>query len=131
MNQDFLKSFLDKNNVYAVIGVSDNPSKYGHVVFFDLLNAGYKTYGVNPRGGEVRGEKIYPSLDDLPEAPDVVNLVVPPSVTVKVLEKCVKLGVKKAWMQPGAESPEAIQFCRDNGIDVIHDMCIMVQKNAF
>jgi predicted CoA-binding protein len=128
MDERLIASFLDKRNIFAVVGVSRDPAKYGHQVYRDLRSAGYRVFAVNPNLSEVLGDKCYPSLDALPVKPDVVSIVVPPKVTETIVETCKKLGIKKVWMQPGSESETAIKFCRENGIDVIHGVCIMIER---
>jgi len=119
---------LDKNNIIAVVGASRNPEKYGHRVYVDLKQAGYKVYPVNPNADDVLGDKCFPSLTSLPRKPDVVNLVVPPPVTEQTVQECRRLGVTMVWMQPGSESEKAIKYCRENGVQVVHGECIMVQR---
>lgn len=130
MNADLLKEFLRKENVFAVVGVSSTPAKYGHQVYKDLKEAGYVVYPVNPNIDEVLGDRCYPSLSELPEKPDVVDTVVPPGVTEKIVEECKELGIDKVWMQPGSESKKAIDFCSRNGIKVVHDVCVMVKRRT-
>ena len=81
MTEKPINDFLRKQNVFAVIGVSSNPAKYGHPVYKDLKEAGYVVYPVNPNINEVLGDRCYHSLTELPEKPDVVDTVVPPTVT--------------------------------------------------
>lgn len=119
---------LDKNNIIAVVGASRNPEKYGHRVYMDLKQADYKVYPVNPNADEVLRDKCFPSLTSLPRKPDVVNLVVPPPVTEQTVQECRQLSVTMVWMQPGSESEKAIKYCRENGVQVVHGECIMVQR---
>jgi predicted CoA-binding protein len=128
MTSDMIKDFLRKENVFAVVGVSRNPKKYGHQVYKDLKEGGYTVYPVNPHIDEVLGDKCYPSLSDLPEKPDVVDTVVPPAVTEAIVKECKALGIDKVWMQPGSESEQALTFCRRNNIQVVHDVCVMVKR---
>ena len=128
MDEKLIKAFLFKENVFAVAGASRDPEKYGHQVYRDLRNAGYKVYCVNPNADEVLGNKCYPSLEVLPVKPDVVNVVVPPKITEEMVKTCKKLGITKVWMQPGSESETAIKFCEENSIDVIHGVCVMVER---
>ena len=128
MDQELIKRFLDKRNVFAVVGVSRNPKKYGHQLYRDLKNAGYKVYAINPNAREILGDKCYPNLESLPVKPDVVNTVVPPQVTEQVVKACKKLGIKKVWMQPGSESERAIKFCEENGIEVVYGVCVMIER---
>ena len=127
MDERLIKSFLNKKNVFAVVGASRNPKKYGHQVYRNLCSAGYRVYPVNPNADEVLGDKCYPSLEDLPVKPDVVDVVVPPNVTEEVVKTCKKLGISKVWMQPGSESEEAINFCKENGIEVVYGVCVMIE----
>jgi predicted CoA-binding protein len=128
MNENLIKNFLSKENVFAVVGVSSNPKKYGHQVYNDLKEAGYVVYAVNPSIDEVLSDRCYHSLSELPEKPDVVNTVVPPKVTEKTVEECKELGIERVWMQPGSESEHAIRFCEENNINVVHDVCVMIKR---
>jgi len=128
MNSELIKSFLNKDNVFAVVGASRDPEKYGHQVYRDLLNAGYRVYCVNPNASEVSGNKCFPGLEVLPIKPDVVDIVVPPKITERIVKICKKLGITKVWMQPGSESEAAIRFCEENSIDVVHGVCVMVER---
>jgi predicted CoA-binding protein len=130
MNPNLITDFLRKQNVFAVVGVSKNPSKYGHQVYKDLKEAGYVVYPVNPTIDEVLGDRCYHSLSELPEMPDVVDTVVPPAVTEKVVTECKELGIARVWMQPGSESEQALNFCTRNDIKVVHDVCVMVKRRA-
>jgi len=128
INQDILDEFLDKKNVFAVMGVSKNKEKYGNKVYFDLKHAGYTVFPINPNVTEISGDKCYPELMSLPVLPDVVDIVVPPKVTEETVKKCKDLGIKKVWMQPGSESEEAIRFCEENDIKVLYGVCVMLER---
>jgi predicted CoA-binding protein len=130
MKMELITKFLEKTNIFAVVGASRDPEKYGHQVYKDLKGAGYKVYPVNPNAKEILGDKCYPDLKDLPTKPDVVNIVVPPKVTEKTVKTCKMLGITKVWMQPGSESENAIKFCHENGIDVMYGTCVMVERRA-
>lgn len=125
-----ISKLIDKVNVYAVVGASRNPEKYGYRVYKDLKEAGYRVYAVNPNAQEILGDKCYPSLEALPEKPTVVVTVVPPKVTEKIVEQCRDIGVKMVWMQPGSESEKAVKFCEENGIDVVYNVCIMIERRS-
>jgi len=128
VDEDLIADFLKKTNVFAVVGASRDPAKYGHHVYEDLRSAGYRVYPVNPNTDEILGDKCYPSLEALPVRPDVVDIVVPPKVTAAVVEVCKRLEIRRVWMQPGSESEAAINFCRENAIDVVHGVCVMVER---
>lgn len=120
--------FLDTKNVFAVVGASKDPEKYGHRVYKDLRSAGLNVYPVNPNAEEILGDKCYPSIEALPVKPDVVDVVVSPKITEETVKTCWKLGITKVWMQPGSESQAAINFCNENGMEVIYGICIMEER---
>lgn len=117
---------LKKSDKIAIVGFSKDKNKYGNKIFYFLKNRGFNVYPVNPKLDEVDGIKIYHSLKDLPEKVDIVNLVVPPKVTEKVVKEVKEAGLENVWMQPGSESDLAIKFCKENNIEVLYNSCIMV-----
>jgi len=117
--------------VWAVVGASQDQRKYGNRIYHSLRNAGYTVYPVNPRGGELNGATVYSSLADLPQPPEVIDLVVPPPVTERVVEEAHELGLTRIWMQPGAESEAAIQYCQEHAMKVIYEACAMVHKRQW
>ncbi len=121
-----MAKFTSKENVIAVIGVSSNKEKYGYKVFMQLVKDGYKVYGINPKYNELEGKKIYPELRALPEKPDVVITVVPPSVSEKIVEQVAELGIKRIWFQPGSESEKALELCKKYNLICMAKMCFVV-----
>lgn len=120
-----------KLRCWAVVGVSQDRSKYGNKIYRDLREAGYTVYAVNPKLTEVEGDTCYPNLSALPKTPEVVNLVVPPQATLGVVEECLKLGISRIWFQPGSEDNGAIEKAKAGGMTVVDNACIMIQKEAF
>ena len=116
---------------WVVVGVSQDPRKYGHRVFVSLLEAGYCVAGVNPKGGAVAGRTVFASLADLAEVPDVVVTVVPPAVTERIVKTCRELGIEHIWMQPGSESDAAIDEARRHGMTVVANDCAMVRRKQW
>jgi predicted CoA-binding protein len=128
--ENLVQEFTNQR-VWAVVGASTDPSKYGNKIFRDLRSAGYTIYGVNARGGQIDGQELYQALADLPEKPAVVDIVVPPRVTEQVVQQCVELGLTRVWMQPGSESEAAIAFCQQHGIHVVYGTCAMIRKRTW
>ena len=86
---------LDKlisSDSIAVVGASSHPNKIGYVVLENLKSNGYKgrIYPVNPKGGEILGFKVYPSINDVPEQVDLSVITLPAEVTVKIFEDVAK-----------------------------------------
>ena len=119
---------IEKTFTYAIIGASNHEDKYGYKVFKDLLDAGYKVIPIHPSETEILWEKVFPTLSDYEEKVDVVIFVVPPEVTEMILTEVKMLWIEKVWMQPGSESDRGIAYCEANGIECVHDACIMIQK---
>jgi predicted CoA-binding protein len=74
----------------------------------------------------VDGIKCYDSLKNLPSTPDGVILVIAPDETEKIVEEIHALGIKNIWIQQGAESKKAIEFCISNNVNVIHGNCMLM-----
>lgn len=120
-----------KEDVFAVVGASPNSEKYGYKIYKHLQSLGKKVYPVHPAAKEIDGEAVYKSLTDIPDKVAVVDIVVPPQVTERVVEECLNLGITKVWIQPGAESDKAIEFCEKNNMEVVHHQCIMMPDHKF
>ena len=119
---------INKKFLYAVVGASNNKEKYGYKVFKDLLDSGYKVIRINPGEKKILGEKVYPTLSNVKKKIDIVIFVTQPKITEKILEDIKILEIQNVWLQPGAQSDAAIQFCKKNNIECIHDACIMIQR---
>ena len=111
----------------AVVGATDDPSKYGAVIYRDLKRKGFEVYPVNPNRPTVDGDPAYPDLASLPVTPTVVNFVIPPSQTLSVLEEAKQLGLENVWVQPGAESPGVMRYLQEQGFNYLANSCIMVR----
>lgn len=125
--QDLIRDFL-KQRLFAVVGSFRNETKYAYQILTALKSKGYQVYPVNPRLKEVEGLICYPSVKDIPIVCDVADIVTPPVVTVKIVRECKEKGIAKIWLQPGAESEEAIKFCKKNNIQVVHNVCVMLES---
>ena len=123
--EELIKEFMAQKK-FAVVGATDNTEKYGNRIFKNLSGRGYEVYPVNPNLKEIEGVKCYPTLADIPVKVDVVDFIVPPSVTESILKDCKKLGLNHIWLQPGSESDAAIAFCRDNDFKVVYGTCVML-----
>ena len=120
-----MQSFLDPDNRIGVVGASANPDKWGHKVYMHLRNEGLDVYPINPNYEELEGAECFAHVADVLTGLDVVVTVVPSDVTEEVVEECLEAGIRRVWMQPGSESDEAIEFCKANGMEVVHDACMV------
>lgn len=104
---------------FAVVGASRDREKYGNKVLRAYLQNGIDAVPINPVGGDIEGLPSYPDLSALPEPVDGVSIITPPKVTDKVVDEALALGIKHIWMQPGAESPQAVEIAEQAGANVI------------
>jgi len=114
----------------AVVGANDNPAKFGYRIYRDLKRKSFRVWPVNPNRSTVDGDGSYARLEDLPEPPDIVNLVVPPHATFAVLEECLALGLMNVWLQPGAENAEVLDYLERHRFNYLAQTCIMVKSRA-
>lgn len=121
-----IDKFLERNNKIAIVGVNINPEKWGYKIYKNLKQIFSKVYAVNPKYEKIENNKCYPDLTSLPEKPDIVITITPPKITESIVKTCKKIGIKKIWMQPGSESKKAIDFCKTNNIDVIYNLCFIM-----
>ena len=124
-----LRKIYDLKNI-AVVGMSKNEGKPAHFVPKYLIEHGYNVIPVNPTITEVIGRKSYPSIADIPDDVDVVDIFrksedVPPVVNDAMKKK----GIKVIWMQSGIYNEEAERKAKENGIDVVFNRCMMVEHN--
>ena len=128
--KDIASLLSEPRTTVAVVGATDNPSKYGYVIYRDLKRKGYRVFAVNPGRSTVDSDPAYRDLRSLPEKPTIVNVVVPPRVAASVLKECLDLGLLNVWLQPGAESPENLAFLQENGFNYLANACIMVESRV-
>jgi uncharacterized protein len=125
--ESLVRDFLSQKR-FAVVGSFRNKTKYAYQIVKDLSAKGYEVYPVNPHTSRVEGRVCYGSISEIPCNIDVVDVVTPPAVTEIILKECLQEGVKRVWLQPGAESGQAIKFCQENNIKVIHSICVMLKS---
>ncbi len=110
----------------ALVGMSSKQKKFGNTIFKELKSKGYQIFPVHPSADTIDGARCWPRLDALPEPVGGVIVVVPPAQTEKVVRDVVAAGIKRVWMQQGAESKEAVAYCEENGVAVVHGRCILM-----
>ncbi|MBI5655880.1 MAG: CoA-binding protein [Geobacter sp.] len=126
VTQDQIDAFF-RSAAFGVVGASSDRHKYGNKVLRCYQQNGRKTVPVNPRETEIEGIACVAGVADLPDEVKSISVITPPQVTERVVEEAIARGITAIWMQPGAESPKAVQRCREGGINVIADgSCILV-----
>ena len=114
---------LETPHTFAIVGVSQNRSKYGYELFETLTRHGHSVLPINPKYTEIDGQACYPSLAELPLIPDIVITAAPASASAQIAETCASLGFSIFWMPTGTESDTAIETCQRGGVTPIHGYC--------
>jgi predicted CoA-binding protein len=109
----------------AIIGASNDRSKFGNKAVRAFRERGYRVFPVNPKESEVEGIPAYASIKDVPERPAMVSSYVPPRVLLKLLPDIAAKGCDELWLNPGAESPEVEAEAQRLGLNVI-EACSIV-----
>ena len=124
-----LRSILGEAKTIAVVGLSSKPERDSHDVAGFLQGKGYRIIPVNPNETEVLGEKAYPSLLDVPEKVDVVDVFRRAEYTPEVAEQAVRIGAKVLWLQDGIVNEDAWRIAQEGGLDVVMGVCIRRTRN--
>jgi predicted CoA-binding protein len=119
-----LRHLLTSARVIAMVGASSNPDKASHGIMRKLQASGYRVIPVNPRETEVLGERAYPSLIDVPERIDIVDVFRRPEDTPSIADDAVTIGAKALWLQTGIVNEDAAARAKAGGLMVIMDQCI-------
>jgi hypothetical protein len=110
----------------AVVGVSRSGKKFANFAYRELRSKGYKLIPVNPAAEAVEGDRCYPSLLNLPCPVDGAIVIAPREQSLQVVREAAAAGVKRVWLQQGAESQAAIDVCTNAGISVVAGECILM-----
>jgi uncharacterized protein len=119
-----IRKIYEDTKTIAVVGISGDETKAAHTVPRYLQRQGYRIIPVNPRGGEILGEKVHEKLTDIDEPIDVVEVFRPSEETPGVAEDAVAVGAKVLWLQEGISSDEADRIASQGGLKVVMDRCM-------
>ena len=121
--QQTIQQILDECRTIAVVGLSSAPSRASHMVAAYMKRAGYKVISVNPNETEVFGERSYPSLADVPEQIDLVDIFRRSDEAGKAVDEAIAVRAKAVWMQEGVIDRAAAQRAVEAGLLVVMDRC--------
>jgi predicted CoA-binding protein len=123
-DMDELRKIYEETTTIAVVGASGDERKAAHSIPRYLQRQGFRIIPVNPKGGEILGEKVYERLEDIPEPIDVVDVFRPSEETPPVAQDAVKVGAKVLWLQEGISSDEAERIASEGGLKVVMNRCM-------
>jgi predicted CoA-binding protein len=127
---DQIAEILQQAKTIAVVGLSDNPLRPSHGVAAYLQSQGYHIIPVNPQVESSLGEKAYPSLLDVPEKIDIVDIFRRPEFVEEVVDQAIQLKIPTVWMQEEVTHEKAAQKARAAGLFVVMDRCILLEHRA-
>ena len=114
----------------AVVGASPDPLRTSNAVMRYLQRVGYRCIPVNPNAEEVLGERCYPSLHDVPEPVDLVDVFRRPEYCASVARDAAAVGAPALWLQLGIRSADARRIAEEAGMDYVEDACTLVVHRA-
>ena len=122
-----IRNLLAGSRTVAVVGLSDRPYRTSHSIARFLQDFGFRIFPVNPNlRGPVFGEEPYASVEEIPEAVDIVDVFRSSEKVMPTARDAVAAGAKVLWMQSGVVNEEAAAHAREHGLTVVMDRCIMV-----
>ena len=121
---DELRAILSTSRTIAVVGASSKRDRASHGVMKILMAAGFNVIPVTPREERILGRTSYPTLADIPEHVDIVDVFRRAEETPEIADEAAKMGAKVLWLQLGIASEEAAARARAAGLTVIMDLCI-------
>lgn len=127
---DEIGILLKKAKNIAVVGLSDSPLRPSYGVSAYMQTQGYKIIPVNPTIRGALGEKAVPSLSEVKEKIDIVDVFRRPEHVAEVVDEAIRLKVPAIWMQEGVIDEAAAQKARNAGIQVVMDRCILKEHRA-
>jgi uncharacterized protein len=126
-----IQRVLHSARTIAIVGLSANPLRASNFVGFYLKRHGYRILPVNPRESEILGEASHPSLADLPEPVDIVNVFRAPEALPAIAREAVAIDAGALWCQFGVINEEGIRIAAEGGLDVIVDRCLKIEHARY
>ncbi len=119
------ENLLRNARTIAVVGLSNRRSRPSYGVSEYMQSKGYRIIPVNPNETEVLGEKVWASLEEIPERVDIVDIFRRSECVPEIVDAAIRIGAKGIWMQEGVVHDEAAGKARAAGLEVVMDRCIL------
>jgi uncharacterized protein len=129
-SQAQLIELLQSCHTIAVVGLSDRPDRPSYGVAQYMQTRGYRIVPVNPKGGEILGEKCYASLLEIPHAVDIVNVFRRTEDVLPIAQLAVQIGAKCLWQQIGVQNHQADALAQSHGLLSVMDRCLKIEQRS-
>ena len=120
-----IETILKSYKTIAVVGLSADPGRASNRVASYMQSAGFRIVPVRPDGDEILGEKVYHSLGEIPFPVEIVDVFRKSETVVPVAQEAINIGAKVFWLQEGITNEEAETLCREAGLEVVSDRCML------
>jgi len=122
-DEEGLRDLLTETKTIALVGASTNKDRPSHSVMAYMIDRGYKVIPVNPFEKEILGQKVYPTLADIPEPVDMVDIFRKAEDAGAICDEAISIGAKSVWLQLKVIDHAAAKRCEDAGLKVVMDRC--------
>ena len=122
-----LRRILRESKVIAVVGLSADWFRPSYFAAKYMQEHGYRVIPVNPKYPEILGEKCYPSLRDVRQPIDMVDVFRKTADVMPIAEDAIAIGAKVLWQQLGVRNEEAAAKARAAGLQVVMDRCVKIE----
>jgi uncharacterized protein len=126
-----IQRVLHTTRTIAIVGLSGNELRASNFVGYYAKRHGYKVIPVNPRETAILGETSYPSLHEVPEPVDLVNVFRAPDALPQIARDAVAIGAGALWCQFGVINEEGARIAEQGGLTVIMDRCLKVEHARY
>lgn len=128
---DVIRELLARSRTIAMVGLSADRQKASYFVASYLRYEGYRIIPVNPRGGEILGQRVYPDLRSIPDPVDLVDVFRPASECMAIVEQAVAIGAKAVWTQLRIIDFVAAEKALAAGLKVVMDKCVKMEHGRY
>lgn len=125
-NDAQLKNILSAAKNIAVVGCSPKPDRSSYQIASYLIQHGYHVFPVHPRATSILGQTVYPSLADIPEPIDIVDVFRKPEFTPDIAKQAAAIHAKTLWLQQGIQHPQTYEIAQQHNMHCVMDLCIAV-----
>lgn len=125
------RDILTRYQRIAMVGVSGNPTRASYRAMVHMLSKGYTVYPINPQYEEIQGVRCYPSLSEIDQPVDIVDIFRRPDTVMPLVDEAHALGAKVFWLQIGVVNEEARAKAESLGMETVMDRCVKIEQCRF